>query len=137
MTTSDQFGAPQEAQESESEQPDADMGEDEAGSDARSLPRRTNEGETSAENPPRERWADVESDHENPRRPRDDWEHFEGEYIDEFETQAKHEEITNPDTVFVIDWMGGIEKAIEAQGSAHLWNRTLINGLVRKAMLVT
>ena len=90
---------------------------------------------TSAENKPKERWADVESDHENPRGQRE--EHFEGEYIAEFEAHPRSEEISNPDEVFVTDWMSEIERAIEAQGSKHLWNRTLVKGFVRKAMLVT
>ena len=113
------------------------MGDDGAGSDARPFSRGIEEGRTSAENQPRERWADVESDHENPKGQRDVWEHFEGEYIAEFETHPRSEEIANPDEVFVTDWMGEIERAIEAQGSKHLWNRTLVKGFVRKAMLVT
>ena len=113
------------------------MGDDGAGSDTRPPSREVDEGGTSAENKPKERWADVESDHENPRGQRDDWEHVEEKYIDEFEAHPRSEEISNPDETFVTDWMGEIERAIEAQGSKRLWNRTLIKGFVRKAILVT
>ena len=137
MSTSNQFGAVQESQESDAENPDVDMGEPGAAQGEGLTAEKGSEGETSTENQPRQRWADLESDHENPREAKEDWEHHNGEYVAEFETQSRFEDMTNPDTVMKIDWMGEIEQAIQQSGNSHLWNRTMIKGLVRAAMLIT